>query len=306
MKNEWFAIDVRTQGVWVELVGAVLAESGCSGTVVDEQDLDTFVVPDEGLEDGSFYTLKAYFPDTYIPEAMVSQIKNSLASIPALQNQPIAVQLGLPVRMEDWAENWKQNFSTLKIGSRLIIRPSWEPEQDTGEAAVVEIDPGMAFGTGTHGTTRLCLEVIESLLNAERAPVNMLDVGTGSGILALGAAALGCRDVLANDIDPSVCDVARENVRNNGFDNVISVTDQSLERLAGQFELVVANILAEENVRLRQHLYDRMASGGFLVLSGILKEKETYVLDSFKSLNLQLDEIRYADEWVCIIYHRPE
>ena len=169
---------------------------------------------------------------------------------------------------------------------------------------VIEIDPGMAFGTGTHGTTQLCLEMIAELLERPTPPQSLLDVGTGSGILALGAAALGMQKILANDIDADACTVARENVAKNGFSETIQVSEQPLEALAGEFELVVANILAEENVRLKKQLLAHLRPKGWLVLSGILREKETLVREGFADLPLESFPTRYQDDWVCLLYRK--
>jgi len=304
MKKEWFVLDVKVRGEFVELVSAVLAETGSQGTVIEERVLDTFIVPDDELEPSKEYSLKAYFSLDIDPVELVTRVEETLAQIPVLKMEGVTVRDGGPVRMEDWAENWKQNFSTMQIGSSLVIRPSWEEVEVPDSVAVVEIDPGMAFGTGTHGTTRLCLEIIEGLLGTADTPLNMLDVGTGSGILALGAAALGCAEIVANDIDPDVCDVARANIEKNGLVSKIHVTDQPLEELTSRYDLVVANILAEENVRLKHEFMSHLAAHGWLVLSGILKEKEAFVMEGFGSLALEHISTSYADEWVCLVFRR--
>jgi ribosomal protein L11 methyltransferase len=303
MKNEWIVIEVSVPGSGVELATAMLNEYSCSGIVVEERLLDTFVVPDAELEPDTIYQLKAYFEAVEDTQLLQAELLACLQALPALAGR---VRVGNPavVRMEDWAEDWKQHFSTLKIGSRLIIRPSWETYQPQADEAVIEIDPGMAFGTGTHGTTLLCLEMIAELLAQPQPPQSFLDVGTGSGILALGAAALGCRTILANDIDADACIVARENVAKNGFSTTIEISEQPLEELSGEFELVVANILAEENVRLKHQLLDHLRPNGWLVLSGILLEKEALVREGFASLPLEAFPSRYQNDWVCLLYRK--
>lgn len=303
MKNAWIVIEVSVPGSTVELVSALLHEYGCSGVIVEEQHLDTFVVPDAELEPTDDYQLKAYFEAVVDPQLFRAELLACLQALPALSGK---VRIGAPavVRMEDWAENWKQHFSTLKIGARLIIRPSWETYQTQADEVVIEIDPGMAFGTGTHGTTLLCLEMIAELLAQAQPPQSFLDVGTGSGILALGAAALGCRTILANDIDADACRVARENVAKNGFSATIEISEEPLEQLSGQFELVVANILAEENIRLKHQLLDHLRPNGWLVLSGILLEKEALVREGFASLPLESFPTRYQGDWVCLLYRK--
>lgn len=304
MNNEWIVIEVTVPGEWVEFATAVVAELEAGGTVVEERQLDTFVVPDEALDPKKNYRLKVYFEAVDDVDALPAAIEQGLGSLPALTADKFKVGPPAVVNMEDWAENWKQNFSTLRIGSRLVIHPSWETCQPAAGEVAIEIDPGMAFGTGTHGTTLLCLEMIAELLDGEQPPQQMLDVGTGSGILALGAAALGCARVLANDIDPLACEVARENVAKNGLQERVEISPLPLEQLAGTYDLVVANILAEENVRLKLHFLDHLRPGGWLVLSGILREKEALVRQGFADLPLQSFPTRTEDEWICLLYRR--
>ncbi len=304
MENEWIVIEIKIKGEFVDLVGAILAESGCSGTVIEERKLDTFVVPDDNLDFLADYALKAYFGMVPDPQLLISDLRTAFNDIPVLKKQNVDFQLGALIRTEDWAENWKQNFSAFHIGDKLVIRPSWEEYSPEGEEVVIELDPGMAFGTGTHGTTQLCLEMIAELLSRPDPPIDMLDVGTGSGILALGASALGCPKIVAIDIDPVACSVARENIQKNHRAEQIEITEQPLEQLSGQFDLIVANILAEENIRLKQAFIEHLRPGGWLILSGILKEKELLVRDGFAELAFDFFPSQYQDEWVCLLLRR--
>ncbi len=304
MQSSWILIELTVPGSAVDLVCALMAELGCQGTVVEERKLDTFVAPQSDLEPATPYRLKAYFAETENAQILPAEIARTLHQLPDLAALDLQLSGAQAVRIEDWAENWKQHFSCMKIGSRLIVRPSWEAYQPAADEVVIEVDPGMAFGTGTHGTTLLCLEVIAELLERPDPPQSLFDVGTGSGILALGAAALGCRTILANDIDPDACRVARENAEKNGFAESIRISALPLEELDGKFDLVVANILAEENLRLRHELLKHLNPGGWLVLSGILQEKEALVREGFSALPLQAFPTRTQDDWVCLIYRR--
>lgn len=304
MKNEWIAIEVGVPGAWVDLVSVLLADCGCSGVVVEERQLDTFVVPDDALDAERIYRLKGYFEADCSPEQLVTKVAVALRQAPLPDELSLEVLLGETVQIEDWSEQWKQNFSAFRVGERLVVCPSWEEAQVAANDVVIEIDPGMAFGTGSHATTRLCLEAIAELLASPTPPAQMLDVGTGSGLLALGAAALGCAVVLANDIDPIACQVARENVQKNGYQERIEVTETPLESLSGSFDLVVANILAEENVRLGPAFMAHLRPGGWLVLSGILREKEVLVRTGFDGFPLESFASRYLDDWVCLLYRR--
>jgi len=303
MNKEWISIEIRTPAAAVDLVCASLAEFNCGGTVIEDKQLDTFVPPDIDLDPDLQYHLKAYFEASETPADLVLQIEEILSGYSSLNpSWEFKVGATTAVRQEDWAENWKQNFSTQRIGRHLVIKPTWETCPIEDDDRVIEIDPGMAFGTGTHGTTLLCLETITELFEGETPPVNLLDVGTGSGILSLGAAALGCQKILACDIDEEACRVARQNIAANGYNEQIEVTAVPLEQLSGQFELIVANILAEENVRLAQALLARLIPGGHLILSGILKEKEEFVRQGFAPYPLQSFPTRYHEDWVCLIY----
>jgi ribosomal protein L11 methyltransferase len=168
---------------------------------------------------------------------------------------------------------------------------------------VVTLDPGMAFGTGTHDTTRLCLEALAQLFEEQQLQ-RVLDVGTGSGILAIAAAALGAQQVVACDIEPESCRVAAENARLNLVDGRVQITDRPLEELEGDFQLVLANILAEENIRLAPQLVSRLTPGGSLVLSGILVEKEQLVIDALRTFALTGPDIVRTAEWSCLIYRK--
>lgn len=306
MENEWIVIEVEVVGKLVDIAVAILSECGSTGTVVEERKLDTFIVPDDELDASTPYTLQAYFDFVPDAEKLIAEIEATFNAMPLFSDNAFYVKASDSVRNEDWAQDWKQNFSSFHVGSRLVIRPSWEDYIPKDDEVVIEIDPGMAFGTGTHGTTKLCLELIAELLDSDHPPVKMIDVGTGSGILALGAAALGCQDITATDIDPVACKVAHDNISLNSYSQQIKVSDQPLEEMDGQFDLIVANIMAEENVRLRHDFFKHLLPGGWLVLSGILEEKEQFVVTGFSDLPLTLSPSRYQDEWVCLVFYREK
>ncbi len=142
---------------------------------------------------------------------LLARITSAFSQMPVCTAGAISLTVSEALPQVDWAQSWKQHFTGFQIGNRLIVHPSWEtPRVEEGQVTI-EIDPGMAFGTGTHATTRLCLEVIVEQLESRQHPLKLLDVGTGSGILAIGAAALGCDQVVATDIDPVACGIAQEN-----------------------------------------------------------------------------------------------
>jgi ribosomal protein L11 methyltransferase len=183
---------------------------------------------------------------------------------------------------EDWSEGWKRDFRALDVG-RVRVRPSWIDAPPPPGAVEVVLDPGMAFGTGSHPTTSLCLAALSALLTA-RPGASVLDVGTGSGLLAIAARKLGAGRVAANDVDPVAVEVARENALRNGA--ALEVTGTPVDRLAGTFDVVVANILANVLVELAPAIAARLAPGGTVLLAGILRPQEAEVRRAYLALGL--------------------
>jgi len=298
MTNSWLEISIQAQAEDVDLICARLEQCGSSGVTVAEAELDTFVPPDPDELFVGRLELRAYFPEQDAG-LLLERLRAELADFPSAN----LVSDGFhAVTNEDWAEGWKQHFSAVRIGTRLVVRPSWEDFSPGPDDVEVILDPGMAFGTGTHGTTRLCLEALARCFDTLNPPHRVLDVGTGSGILAIAAARLGAERVLACDIDDEVCRVARDNVAQNRVEGLVGVTREPLESLEGGYDLVLANILAEENVRLADELVRRLAPRGTLVLSGILQEKETFVVEAFNRYFDEPPEISHRDEWSCVVY----
>lgn len=303
MQKTWLEIRLTVPSTGVDLVCSELAELGCEGITVEERPLDTFIPPDPDEILTDELVIKAYFPAEGDTEGLRCAVRDRLEwLVPLIPGLKAALPELLPVRNEDWAHDWKQHFQAVRIGRRLVIKPTWEDFSGQPRDVVVQLDPGMAFGTGTHGTTRLCLEAVAELFDSDSPPRRVLDVGTGSGILAIAAAALGAERVLACDIEEEACRTALANAELNGVDARITITGAPLETLEGNFDLVLANILAEENIRLADQLVSRLNPGGVLVLSGILLEKEAAVVDAFAAYPLSSPEISHLEEWSCLLF----
>jgi len=203
---------------------------------------------------------------------------------------------------QDWMQKWKEGFDAVEVGERLIVAPSWKLPEDARGRIVIQIDPGMAFGTGTHETTRLCLEAIERHWRGD----SLLDVGTGTGILAIAASRLiPCSKIVAIDVDPQAIEVARENASINNVSDLIELHEAQPRQFAGRcFDLVVANLTAEVFVGLMPELAACLATNGLMILSGILCERADDVQRSLRASGLEVSERRDAGEWSALIARR--
>ena len=206
-----------------------------------------------------------------------------------------------PVEDRDWGEEWKKGLAPFSIG-RVFLRPSWVEARPPEGSVEVVLDPGMAFGTGTHPTTALCLAAVDEFLS-RRPGADVLDAGTGSGLLAIAARKLGAGRVAANDNDPVAVQVAAENAGRN--DAPLELTGAPVAEIPGRFGLVVANILANVLVELAPDLAARMAPGGELVLAGVLVPQEPEVAAAFRAQGLEPLPGARRDEWALLRFRRP-
>jgi ribosomal protein L11 methyltransferase len=202
---------------------------------------------------------------------------------------------------EDWAETWKRFFSTLRVSPRLVIKPSWEKAELQAHELLIELDPGMSFGTGRHATTAGCLRLLDQWTSEHTGPV--LDVGTGSGILAIAALRLGCHPVRAYDFDPDAIRVATENLERNGLLPAceLAVADVLQDPDTRHYQIVVANLMSELLIAAAPRLMARLQATGpvVLILAGILREQFAGVQAAYEAQGLRLVERLDQDEWSC-------
>ena len=203
---------------------------------------------------------------------------------------------------QDWMQKWKEGFEPVEIGSRLVIAPSWKLPLEPQGRAVIQIDPGQAFGTGTHETTRMCLELIEKRWRGG----SLLDVGTGTGILAIAAARLAPGSIVtAIDIDPQAVTVARENIEINHATGSIEILEgQPGDYVGRAFDIVVANLTAEVIISLASDLVGCLALSGAMILSGILTTLREDVEQALASHGIVIIERREAGEWIALVAER--
>ena len=202
------------------------------------------------------------------------------------------------VNEEDWANNWKQYYHTQRIGKRIVVTPSWEEYTPTGDDVQMRLDPGMAFGTGTHDTTRLCLELLEEVVTPE---TRILDVGTGSGILSVGGVLLGAPSALGVDIDPVAVKVANENAEiNEVSDKTEFVCGDLTDKVHGKFEIVTANIVADVIIRLLSTVKNYLLKGGVLIVSGIIDTRADEVESACHEAGFVTEKRLEHGGWVAI------
>lgn len=304
MTNKWLEMRLTIPDQSVDLVSQALIDIGCTGITAAEKALDTFVVPaPDSLANDP--VLRAYFIYPENVETLCLTVQQALSSLTDIFPELAETLLDYrELADHDWASDWQQHFPPFKVGKRLVIHPSWIDWPATGEEVILTLDPGQAFGTGTHATTGLCLEALSDHFESANPPQQILDVGTGSGILAMACAALGAKEVVACDIDSDACQVAIANIQQNQLTQQILITDNPLDQIPGQYDLVLANILAAENIRLSAQLVEHLAPQGRLVLSGILIEQEQQVIDGFAAFSLTLLSTSHRDEWTCIVYQK--
>lgn len=202
---------------------------------------------------------------------------------------------------EDWANSWKQYYKPIKIGKRIMIVPEWEDYTARDNEIIVCMDPGMAFGTGTHETTRLCLELLERYLTADSS---VLDVGTGSGILAITASKLGAKSVFACDIDPTAIKVARENVVLNRVDNITCEVSDLLNNVIGIYDFISANIVADIIIRMAPDVGKYIKIGGIIITSGIIDTQAIEVKNIMESYGFQVIEKITENDWVAYAFKK--
>ena len=303
MTESWLEIACDVPEELSEVVADFLTQLTGNGVCVDNLSVDAFSTSE--IPDSVRVIIKAYLSAAKDSASQMQELDAFMAEL-ALRHP--AAFFSTPtlraVNTEDRSSSWKVHFKPLRVGKHLLIVPTWEESVELAGDLVIRIDPGMAFGTGGHETTRLCLELLESVMDDRPllAVPSLLDLGTGSGILAIAANLLGAGRILALDIDPDAVAVARDNLALNDMVDSVECGTVPLESLTENFDIILANILAEELVRLAPNLAERLHSGGSLILSGILAEKEPLVRHGFAFKPLKYSRTVSDGEWVAMLY----
>jgi ribosomal protein L11 methyltransferase len=305
-KAKWVHFKLYTQPELAEALSNYLTEMGAQG--VFEEFLQTGVsdVPEPEPQDER--VLNAYFPSGTEDEKHLSDLQsyiNNLAELfPELKKPTFNTEVIIDPQ---WGEVWKRFFKPLRITKNIIVKPSWERYSATGRETVIEIDPGMAFGTGQHPSTSMCIEAMEEILLKDRTfqKWRVLDVGTGTGILGISAAKLGASSVMCVDIDDQAVEIAHKNVAVNHVGDRVVIVNSDVAKIKGTFELIVANLTAETLIKIKSHLVKMMEKGGYLVISGIIEKNRQDVEKAFTRDDLISHRVIADKEWACYVYKKP-
>jgi len=295
---------------WMEItltIPEVLAED-CSVILFEETGRGTYQVDPETDSEGP-QRIRGFIPRDEAFRRQFIRLKKRIASY--FSFFPEVPSPGWELRLipsENWQDNWKRNFKPLKLSPTLVICPTWEEYRPEGREKVLRLDPGQAFGTGGHASTRLCLKVLEDLSEETdplRQPLTrVLDVGTGTGILALAAALFNARSVLAIDSDPLAVAAARLHVSINGFESIIRVEEGTAESIQGVYSLILANLTLADLLPLAGVLQNLLSPGGFLVLSGILHSQAKELIRACVLRKLAFHCLYLEEEWAGVLFSR--
>lgn len=320
----YIQLKIYTSRQGVEMVSQVLLNNGIDQISVDdpadmddilnkknEYDWDYF---DDSLKENADRepVVCAYLDDSEESDARVHKIKEDMVNLKAEEKAgtfgpeadfgKLSVEVTI-VDDEDWKDKWKENFKPTKITNRIVVKPTWEAYTAADDEVILEIDPGMAFGTGTHETTSLCMKLLEKyILAGNPEEIKVLDVGCGSGILAISAALLGCKNILGVEIDTDAVEIAKENVElNKVADSVICQYGDLTEGIDFSADIIVANLMHNLVMMLAPSALKHMEPGAVFISSGILIEKRDQVAASITESGFEIVEILEDGEWCAIV-----
>ena len=313
--EQWLEVSVKVKHEAEEVTAEILREAGArNGVAIEDPVLNETVrksLPFELCDplpeqtDLSIVTITAYYPEDEELEVRLRRIEAELTAVEKrVGSFRIGPTLFRKVSETDWSDEWKQYFHVTRVGKHIVVKPSWENYEPNSEDVVLELDPGMAFGTGTHPTTCLVLEAMEKII---RPDSTVFDVGTGSGILAMTAAKLGAKDIKAVDIDGVAVRTARENIARAGLADRIEVKQGDLlHGTEGRADVIVANILADIIILLLPDIPGKLKEGGLFFASGIIENYQKDVTEAAEKVGLRVKEVTRIKDWVGLLMEKAE
>lgn len=287
-KEDYIEIEIKVNKEIAGPLGNFLIEQGSGGFVLDEE------------EQSQSVELKVYHYNLAEAQALASRISNYLGSLKKMDLDVGEERIKIKkVRKRDWQKFWKRDLKPIQIGEKIVVKPSWD-KKDSPDKIVIKIDPKMAFGTGRHETTKLCIKEIQRLIQPDD---RVLDVGTGSGILAVVSAKLGASYVLAVDPDRIAIDSAQENIEKNEVKDIVEVKVGTINEKTpkGYFDLVVANLFKSKIIELFGKIKKTAKNSGVIILSGVLDSERYEVSDFLKKKKTKIERITQDGGWLCFV-----
>ncbi|WP_164683921.1 50S ribosomal protein L11 methyltransferase [Streptococcus hyointestinalis] len=306
----WQEVTIRVSREAEELVSNLLIELGSQGVAiadsadyVGQEDRYGEIFPE--VEQNETIAITAYYPDTLDLAEVTSQLQERLAELERMGLLASSAMLSSQtLDEEDWAENWKKYYEPTRITHDLTIVPSWTDYEPTAGEKVIRLDPGMAFGTGTHPTTKMSLFALSQVL---RGGETVLDVGTGSGVLSIASSLLGAKEIYAYDLDEVAVRVAQENIDlNSNTDNIHVSANDLLNGITQEADVIVANILADILVNLVEDAYRLVKDEGYLIMSGIIADKLEMVVAATQEAGFFLETHLIQGEWNALVFKKTD
>lgn len=308
---KWCEVSIQTTHEATEIIAEIFRDLGASGVVIEDPELVNDYITSGKWDytdipiatETKVVTEKAYLP---VNGELDGRLKSFELELAALKERGVSIAPGIittcELQDEDWSDTWKQYFHVEKPGERIVIKPTWESYEAKEGELVVELDPGAAFGTGTHATTSMCIKELEQLV---KPGMTVFDVGTGSGILSIISAKLGAKDIQAVDYDDSVIKIVEENLAQNNVQDIVSVAQSDLmQNVHGKANLVIANIIADIIIRLFDQLDEHLEEDGTLLTSGIIEDRIDDVIDAADAHGYQVVKRLENKGWACITFKR--
>ncbi|MDD4241493.1 MAG: 50S ribosomal protein L11 methyltransferase [Smithellaceae bacterium] len=302
--EKWLKIEITAPVELLDPLSNFLEETGAQG-VFSESLLPPGAA--DFPEPGESEVIQAFFPADIRSEKRIYAVRKYLKSLeeifPNLARPALSTEV---IADPDWGEQWKKYFKPIRVCNNIVVKPTWERYTPTGRDIVVEIDPGMAFGTGQHASTRMCMEAVEDIILKDRSigEWKVLDVGCGTGILGITAAKMGAEDVICVDNDPKATEIAAENARINDVADRLKILNQDAAQIRQPRNLIIANLTAKLLARLHTQLVRLLLPEGYLVISGIIEPDIPAMEDLFIAAPLAKERMLTEKEWVCYVLRR--
>ncbi|MBA5849880.1 50S ribosomal protein L11 methyltransferase [Clostridium sp. cel8] len=307
MDKNWVEVSIETKSEAIEAISGVLYNVGVKGLSIEDpedvefkkkhpEDWDYF--DNSLLKEKDYAVIKAYFTRDKDFNKNLDYIKDSINNL-----EEFGIDKGRgnivvkDVNEEDWENNWKKYYKPTKVGNKIVVVPIWENYKEKDDDIVVKLDPGMAFGTGTHETTRMCIKQLEKYVDKNST---VFDIGTGSGILSISAAKLGASSVLGVDLDSIAVESAKNNVKYNNLKNIKILHGNLMDVVSGKADIVVANIIAEIIILLTDQVKNFLNDNGLFICSGIIEGRENDVIGKLKHSGFDIEDVNKDGEWTCV------